>query len=239
MDLVTLEQTRWKACKINPNRVSLFQAVANRLTAPAAVARYKAVEKLTGVPWWFIAVVHEREAGQNWNLSLAQGDPWNRRSVHVPAGRGPFASWEDAAVDALHESGAAANKDWSPGKALSMLEKYNGLGYYQRGIPSPYIWAGTNQYVSGKYIADGVFSPSAVDQQLGCAGLLIQMKAFNSVAPVATGTGAGAVIVTGGAIAASQMHHSHLPVIIGAVVLSLIVIGIGVLIYKFNNQGKQ
>ena len=77
------------------------------------------------------AVVHERESSQNWNGSLAQGDPWNLVSTHVPAGRGPFKSWEDAAVDALVNCHpfAARNMDWSIGGTLTMLEQYNGLGY--------------------------------------------------------------------------------------------------------------
>jgi hypothetical protein len=56
-----------------------------------------------------------------------------------------------------------------------MLEQYNGLGYAGRGLPSPYVWSGTDQYHTGKYIHDGVFDPNEVDQQLGCAGILMAM----------------------------------------------------------------
>ena len=148
---------------------------------PRAKARYQAVSAKTGVPWAFIAVAHERECSQDWTGSLAQGDPWNRVSVHVPAGRGPFKSWEDAAVDALVNCAphAARNEDWSIGGTLAMLEQYNGLGYAARGRPSPYIWSGTDQYVSGKYVRDGVYDPNAVDSQLGCAGLLLAMMALD------------------------------------------------------------
>ncbi|CCE02749.1 hypothetical protein [Bradyrhizobium sp. STM 3809] len=131
----------------------------------------------TGVPWPIIAVIHERESSQNWSRSLAQGDPWDRVSVHVPAGRGPFESWEDAAVDALANCPpyAARWRDWSIGGALTLLEQYNGLGYARRGVPSPYLWAGTDQYRAGKYVRDGVYDPQAVDRQPGCAGLLKAM----------------------------------------------------------------
>ncbi len=61
-----------------------------------------------------------------------------------------------------------------------MLEQYNGLGYANRGIPSPYIWSGTDQYKSGKYVRDGVFDPNAVDTQLGCAGLLLAMMSLDA-----------------------------------------------------------
>lgn len=56
---------------------------------------------------------------------------------------------------------------------LTLLEMYNGLGYYRKGIPSPYIWAGTDQYKKGKYVRDGVFDPEVVDKQLGVAGLIM------------------------------------------------------------------
>jgi lysozyme family protein len=155
--------------------------VAARLAAPAAKARYQAIEAKTGVPWFFIAVTHQRESSQDWSRSLAQGDPWNKKSTHVPAGRGPFASFEDAAVDALKNCApyAAKNTDWTVGGLLTMLEQYNGLGYYNKGLPSPYIWSGTDQYVKGKYIADGKFDPNTVDKQLGCAGLILAMQAID------------------------------------------------------------
>lgn len=182
VDLIQLSKNnlaRWQAAKVI--RTSLFNSVAARLVAPSAKQRYQNVAKFTGVPWYFIAVAHERESSQNWNASLAQGDPWNKVSVHVPAGRGPFNSWEDAAIDALVKCPpyAAANMDWSIGGTLTMLERYNGLGYASRGLPSPYIWSGTDQYVKGKYVRDGVFDPNAVDQQLGCAGLLKAMRALD------------------------------------------------------------
>jgi lysozyme family protein len=176
--LTAANSKRWADAK--PTRD--FSGIAKRLVEPAAKARYQAVAARTGVPWFAIAVIHERECSQSWGGSLAQGDPWNRKSVHVPAGRGPFKSWEDCAVDALVNCApyAARWKDWSIGGLLTLLEQYNGLGYAARGLPSPYIWSGTDQYHSGKYIRDGVFDPNAVDAQLGCAGLLLAMAALDS-----------------------------------------------------------
>ena len=171
---------RWQNAKLT--RTSEFGPVAARLVAPCAKARYQAIEAQTGVPWFFIAVAHQRESSQDWTRSLAQGDPWNRKSTHVPKGRGPFASFEDAAVDALRNCApyAARNTDWSIGGLLTMLEQYNGLGYFNRGLPSPYIWSGTDQYVKGKYIADGKFDLNVVDKQLGCAGLILAMMQIDS-----------------------------------------------------------
>lgn len=174
--LVAANTKRWRSAKLT--RGPEFRPVTARLTT--AKVRYQTISAKTGVPWFVIAVIHERESGQDFSRSLAQGDKWNQVSRHVPRGRGPFASFEDAAVDSLVNCApyAARWRDWSPGGALTLLEQYNGLGYANRGLPSPYVWSGTDQYQKGKYVADGVFDPNAVDQQLGCAGLLLAMNAF-------------------------------------------------------------
>jgi hypothetical protein len=109
--------------------------------------------------------------------------------VHVPAGRGPFKSWEEAAIDALVHCApyAARNMDWSIGRTLTKLEEYNGLGYAARERPSPYIWSGAGQYKSDKYVRDGVYDPNVVDSQPGCAGMLMATMALD---PTITFTGA-------------------------------------------------
>lgn len=175
--LTAANAKRWANVKLTRN----FTSLARHLVAPNAKARYQAVSAKTGVPWAVIAVIHHRECSQDWSGSLAQGDPWSRVSVHVPAGRGPFRSWEEAAIDALVNCApyAARNRDWSIGRTLTKLEQYNGLGYAARGRPSPYIWSGTDQYRSGKYVRDGVYDPNVVDRQPGCAGLLLAMMALD------------------------------------------------------------
>lgn len=174
--LTAANASRWLKAKIKATSRGSFASVAKRLVA--AKSRYRAIERSTGVPWFIIAVIHQRESSQRWDRSIAQGDLWNKKSTHVPKGRGPFKSFEEAAVDALKNCApfAARWKDWSPGGAMTLLEHYNGLGYANRGLPSPYIWSGTDQYVKGKYVADGKFSASAVDKQLGCAGLIMAMQ---------------------------------------------------------------
>ena len=171
---------RWSVAKPTRNFVSVAKSLV------AAKSRYVEVQNRTGVPWWFIAVVHEREASQSWSGSLAQGDPWNKVSVNVPAGRGPFNSWADAAVDALVHCApyAAHNSDWSVGGLLTEFETYNGLGYASHDEPSPYVWSGTDQYVRGKILVDhGPIEP-VVDVQPGCAGLLIAMQALDQTIDV-------------------------------------------------------
>lgn len=175
-DLAALKSAnlaRWAKAKVI--RLQSATLIARRLLQFRA--RYNVVAGRTGVPWYVIAVIHERESSQDFSKSLAQGDPWNRKSVHVPSGRGPFTSWEDAAVDALAncQPFLANNHDWSVAGTLLALEEYNGLGYSRRGRPSPYLWAGTDQYARGKYVADGRYEETAIDGQIGCAALLIKL----------------------------------------------------------------
>lgn len=166
---------RWSEAKPTRNFISIAKSLV------AAKPRYIAVQNRTGVPWFFIAVVHERESSQSWKDSLAQGDPWNKVSVNVPAGRGPFNSWEDAAVDALVHCSpfVARNSDWTVGGLLTEFEQYNGLGYAMRDLPSPYVWAGTNQYIKGKFRTDHDYDPEMVDKQPGCAALLLAIASLD------------------------------------------------------------
>lgn len=166
---------RWKGCHILPEWLRILDTVAHRLVATKQ--RYVTVEIATHVPWAVVAVIHQRESSQSWAGSLSQGDPWDRVSIHRPAGRGPFTSWEAAAEDALEvcPPHAAQWDDWSIGGALTLLEQYNGLGYADMGRPSPYLWSSTDQYFSGKFIADGHYDPHAIDHQTGCAALLNRM----------------------------------------------------------------
>lgn len=172
-ELIKKNSARWK----NVAPTHDYSKIARRLLSTKD--RYQAVEAVTGVPWYVIAVIHERESAQNWNTQLAQGDPLRQVSRHIPKGRGPFDTWEDGAYDALVNCHPYASKwkDWTAGGTLTILELYNGLGYAQKNRPSSYVWAGTNQYKSGKYVADGVWDPNAIDSQPGCASLLISMKA--------------------------------------------------------------
>jgi lysozyme family protein len=189
---------RWANMKLDKKRLKSFQSTAERLCAPEAKARYQNISKGTerlllgvsiSVPWSVIAVIHEREAGgpPHWDKQLGQGDPLSRASIHDPKGRGPFFNHPDdppgqdafyrGALDALTDCHPFAAKwqDWSIGGALTLLEEYNGLGYAMMGVPSAYVWSGTDQYKSGKYIRDRVYRKNVVDVQNGCAPILYCM----------------------------------------------------------------
>lgn len=185
--LIARNAALWEKARVLDSRAIEVNRVAARLIGPAAKLRYQAIEAATGVPWFVIAVIHEREADQNFDCSLAQGDPLDRPSRHVPRGRGPFLNHpsdppgQDAffrgALDALENCPPYASKwkDWTVGGALTLLELYNGTGYETHGENTPYDWGATDQEERGKYVADGRFDPSTWDTQIGCAAMLKAM----------------------------------------------------------------
>lgn len=176
---------RWNKAKFT--RSTQIEAQAAKIRANRS--RYDAVSAKTGVPWDVIAVIHYRESSNNFGGVLHNGEHiigTGRKTALVPKGRGPFTTWESAAIDALANCApyAARNKDWSIGKTLDLLEAYNGLGYRKKGLPSPYLWSGTDQYERGKYVADGKFDPNVVDKQLGAAAILLCLRGKdNSTSP--------------------------------------------------------
>lgn len=164
---------------------------AASITRPAAAAaaasrlllnkpRYQSVAFKTGVPAALLMAIGEREAGTGvFHCYFGDGEPiigTGRKSTLVPAGRGPFTAWEDGALDALSLDGldriAAVTGGWNLARVLYEAELYNGFGYRQFSIPSPYLWAGTDQYRLGKYRSDGKFDPALEDEQLGVVPIL-------------------------------------------------------------------
>lgn len=232
--LATANAKRWAEAKPMRN----LSAIASALVG--AKKRYQAVEAKTGVPWFIIAVIHMRESSQSWTRSLAQGDPIDRVSVHVPAGRGPFKSWEDAAIDALVNCHPylAKKRNWSLGPALANLEAYNGVGYANKGRPSPYLWAGTDQYVSGKYVSDGVYDPNHTDTQPGCAALIKEMQRLDpsikfGMSIAAKTTEATAVIVaTGGPVVAAASAGWSWPEIAAVAFIAAGVVTLAVILFR-------
>lgn len=194
--LIAKNQERWDHMKVDPARRHKIDERAAVLVAPENKSRFQAVERRVcalnlNMRWWFVAVVAEREYGgpPHWDRQLAQGDLLNEVSYNDPAGRGPFLghpsdtpdndAWVRGALDALIDCPphAAHWPDWTPGGILTLLEEYNGLGYAARGVPSAYVWSGSNQYVSGKFVADHVYRAGVIDVQEGCAPLIEAMRA--------------------------------------------------------------
>lgn len=167
------------------SRMSIKEGWKNRYTVRAKQilknkSIYEEVENLTGVPWAMVAALHERESSCNFKTHLHNGDSLQRRTYHVPAGRplgNPPFTWMESAEDALKMKGLHNISNWTPERICYEMERYNGFGYrmYHPGTLSPYLWSGTNLYSMGKYIADGRWSSSTSDPQLGTVPLYLTL----------------------------------------------------------------
>jgi lysozyme family protein len=141
--------------------------------------RYRAVSAVSGVPWYFIGLLHSMESGCSFTTHLHNGDPLKVRTVNVPKGRpliwDPPNDWESSAYDSLRYQCFVDLKDWILARVLYRLEAYNGFGYRSHGIFSPYLWSYCQHYTKGKYVSDGKWDPNAVSRQCGAAVLLKKM----------------------------------------------------------------
>lgn len=146
---------------------------------------YKAVSLAANVPPALVAALHYRECPDfpRFSTYLHNGDPLRDAAGHplptkdVPAGL-LFDSWTDAAIDAIERESTASEcsrvemgTTFLPALCV-FAELYNGEGYRVRGVPDPYVLAGTSGYSKGKFTADGVYDPNAVDAECGVLVLL-------------------------------------------------------------------
>jgi len=150
-------------------------------------ARYVAIEKMRpgGVPSAVVFTLHGRESTWSFKKHLHEGSLLTSRTKWIPKGRpkappsnGSVYTFEESAEDVLYKLKDLESVDWTKcDNSLYTIEKYNGLGYlkYHKDVLSPYLWSGTNHYTSGKYVADGKFSQTAVDKQLGTCAILKRM----------------------------------------------------------------
>lgn len=170
---------------VKPSMLSTVDAVVNKINQ--GKLRYQNLEKQTGVPWFFIGVLHYMEASCSFNHHLHNGDPLNAKTVQVPKGRPivwkPPYVWEASALDALKYKGLDKIKDWSLPQMLYLFESYNGFGYRRSSINinSPYLWSFSNHYTKGKYIADRKYSSTTVSKQVGAAVILHRVMEKNNL----------------------------------------------------------
>lgn len=172
-------QELFNSCYIYTNRKDLVESIIARLLPNQN--DYEDVASQLGIPWYFIAVIHNMESSLNFSRHLHNGDPLINRTVHVPKdrprdGNPPF-SWVESAIDALKHRRLHLWDDWSVPGLLYQIEGYNGWGYrlYHSHVLSPYLWSYSNHYTSGKYVADGSWSDTAVSRQCGASVLLRRM----------------------------------------------------------------
>lgn len=149
--------------------------------------RYEVVELATGVPWYLIAGIHCRESSSNWMCNLVNGEPLDQVTKLVPKGLGPWNTWEESAIDALtmqiHKQLDGEKIRWTLEECLQFAEKYNGLGYlkYHPETKTPYLWACTNWYLKGKYVADGRYMPEAISDGVGVAAVIKALQEQNQI----------------------------------------------------------
>ena len=93
----------YRSCEIRPQHLDRVESAADRVLVNAE--RYRAVATPLGIPWYFIAALHNLESSQSFERHLHNGDPLTSRTRRVPAGRpadgAPPFTWEGSADDAL------------------------------------------------------------------------------------------------------------------------------------------
>jgi lysozyme family protein len=170
--------SNWAALKIRPERDGAVAARAQTLLRGKPT--YQQCETRTQIPWWFFGLCHYRESDFDFNTYLGNGQSLARPTTIVPIGRGPFTgpnAFVDGAVDAMKIQGFIGAQDWSIERVSFRLEGFNGYGYHQFGVNSPYLYGGSTLYGppearGGKYVRDHDFRSDVVDTQLGTLVIL-------------------------------------------------------------------
>jgi lysozyme family protein len=141
----------------------------------------------TSVPRLWGMASFERESSSDYSRSPAQGDPWDKVSVDVPRGLGPYADWGAAcvaayAIDKLNEVGAP---NWIWTRACYEGGLFNGFGPRAHGRHTGYLWSWTNIYTGGKYVADGRWDPDVHDQQCGTVPMMTALLKLDATLTLA------------------------------------------------------
>jgi len=166
---------------VTPSKAGQVDAAAKRILRPENIGVYSAAVEGTSIPPAFIGVLELRESNCDPTRALGQGDRWDRVSVNVPRGKGPFKSRLDAMKFYIHYDHLDdQSQPWSMEYACYRGERWNGFGPRAHGRPTGYLWAATSIYdkptgLGGKYVSDGVWSPSTYDVQLGIVPVLLRI----------------------------------------------------------------
>jgi lysozyme family protein len=232
----------WNTMEVTRKEQAL--AAARRIIAMRPI--YEEAEQKTGAPWWFIGALHMRESNNNMRGCLTNGEMiigTNKKTRLETKGRGPFPTWVDSAIDCAILQGWDKVSDWSIERCLYEGEAFNGWGYLKRGN-SPYVWAGTNHYVKGKYVSDGRYSASHVDTQLGIACVMkaiLEITGAKSIPGSRTNTAAGfgkwVGIGGGGAVGIAQQFMGFATDWRTIAVIMAVMVGAGALFW-YNQRQK-
>lgn len=182
MNFTSLEKEYTDLISTMEVRLEWKDAIDRRARAILAnKARYQEVSNAMGglIPWSFIGVIHSLEAGLSFDGVLHNGEKilgTGKKTKLVPKGRGPFTTWEEAAIDALKIKKLDQITDWTDERICYELERFNGFGYQSRNINSPYLWSGSNHYTIGKFVSDGKFVKTAKSAQSGAWLLVARIR---------------------------------------------------------------
>jgi lysozyme family protein len=168
------------SCVIRPEKKSEVDWYVNKLLNDRYRGEYAKVEAAACCPWYFVGIIHALEAGFNFDGHLHNGDPLDKQTVNVPAKRppnwNPPGTWVQSAKDALEYDDLVDLQDWSLAATMFRWELYNGFRSRElHSINTPYLWSFSTHYTRGKFIADDVWSASAVSNQCGAAVMLREL----------------------------------------------------------------
>jgi lysozyme family protein len=169
----------YNSAVISNNFLGTCKTFYNKAVANKATYQRIANAVNSAIPWYFIAVLHNRESDCNFNTHLYNGDSLKARTVNAPNGlpkaapkNGVSYTFEESAIDTLFNKGLNKWTDFSIAGMIYCSERYNGWGYAWRKKISPYVWSGTQHYKGGKFVTDHIFSDTAIDKQVGTVALL-------------------------------------------------------------------
>lgn len=143
--------------------------------------RYEHVaERLpASIPWYWIAAIHRMECSASFSCQVLNGEKWNRKTKLYPKGLGPWDSWEDSAIQGIayqltryYGNDSWQRWDWTIGRCLEQAERWNGMGYWLRGLWSPYVFGGTDICGLGKFTSDNKWDAEAETKQIGVAVIM-------------------------------------------------------------------
>lgn len=176
-------QELWDSMVINKNKESEIKLVVDKILKNKE--RYLEIEKRTSCKWYIVAIIHYMECSLDFSKHLFNGDSLKDYTKRYPSGypkncgKPPF-KWEDSATESIRKQGLHSVPVWNIPICLAKLEAYNGMGYANKGLNTPYLWSYTNHYTKGKYKEvkqpngkyKSIYDPELVSKQLGCAALL-------------------------------------------------------------------
>ena len=132
---------------------------------------YQRISDETGFPPELVAAMHYRESGCNFEMTIENGTGLPNGVDFETDAINVLNNWKDS-----YSMGEVTISDDNLAEMLEIAEKYNGVGYKNYDIESPYVYSGTNLYTEGKFASDGNFDEKLVDEQPGVYLLITSLQ---------------------------------------------------------------